>query len=331
MESFYFKELDESILKQIAKKWVEDYAEDQVKIDRITLHPMGMPVGLHAVLRKAKRPVYAILFHCSECSRDDLMLQATTEEILNRIESGEGFSPYMDLLLATQSRSSDNPLLYSTFPSVYRGITPEKWEQAWRFSMVYRGSVIRADVWEHTGIVLYDITVEQDPSIKTKEDVLEEKQQESVRCSRNEGATWRIQYEAVTETLGTSYSKLPEEIFYIILEQYHADIGMFWELLSRRAKDRYSSIEVAKDFDLYDLAKEAFNENSQYFVALKLADIDHRDFYSSNSKPKRKIIGSILQKIVWRERPDVFAQPEIRNNTQWLFEQFNNHRLYKSP
>jgi hypothetical protein len=126
-------------------------------------------------------------------------------------------------------------------------------------------------------------------------------------------------------------SNLPEKDFYSILERYHADIGMFWESLSRKAKDRHSSIEVAQDFDLYDLAKEAYTDNSQHFVALKLADIDKREFYSRNAKPKRKIVGSILQKIVWRESPGVFAHHEIKNNTQWLFDQFNNHGLKKSP
>ncbi len=68
----------------------------------------------------------------------------------------------------------------------------------------------------------------------------------------------------------------PEMTFTKTLEKFHADISMFWELLSRKAKDRHGSIEVAKDFDFYDLAKEAYTDNSQHFVELKLADIDNR-------------------------------------------------------
>jgi len=134
-----------------------------------------------------------------------------------------------------------------------------------------------------------------------------------------------------SENNGIVSSNSPEEGFYSILEKYHADIGVFWELLSHKSKQRHGSIEVAKDLDFYDLAKEAYTENSNRFIALKLADIDNRDFYTSNIKPKRKIIGSILQKIVWNEWPKAFIGPEIKDNIQWLFDQFKKHGPYKSP
>ncbi len=150
-----FHALDIPFLRSIASRWGNDYHEKGVLIDRITMHPMGLSIPLKEVLHNpVKDHKYAVVFHCPDCTSDDLSIQDTAAEILDKI-SGDGFSPYHSLFSATQERGSGSILFYESFENVYLSQPPEDWQKEWRFVLLYSGAVVGCDVWQDTGIELY--------------------------------------------------------------------------------------------------------------------------------------------------------------------------------
>ncbi len=337
-----FSELDLEKLKVITKRWVKQMRLQDGWFEEVTLHRYAAP---H--FRERTSLQYAVVFDVTHVEQP---CGETLQALLAKYIEGSFVDPYVTFLSKTNylkwlslftpktapEDKSDDPLAIHArrfaeqsgmgtpppfvdnevdFPPsfnekdfiyVYRGCPPDNWTKQWLFIPLFKDCLLPDQIQKDESTVLYSrLVVTLNEIFKTPMRV--------DRATQEEQA----------ENIGTSSSNSSiEEGFYSILKKYHTDIGVFWKLLSRKAKQLHGSIEVAQESNLYDLAREVFKENSHRFIALKQADIDNRDFYSNNIKPKRKVVGSILQKIVWRECPEAFSHPEIKNNIQWLFEQF---------
>jgi hypothetical protein len=151
--SFYT--LDIPFLRSIADRWANDYQEEGVLIDRITLHPMGIPPSLKQLLNNpCREQKHAVVFHCPECTSDDVLIHDTAADILDKI-SGDGFSPYHALFSATQELVSGSVLFYESFENVYLKQPSEDWQKEWRFVLLYSEAIVGCDIWQDTGIELY--------------------------------------------------------------------------------------------------------------------------------------------------------------------------------
>lgn len=152
-----FPNLNPSVLESIAAHWVSDYREKDVNIERITIHPRGMPIFLKEVLPNGSDSrKYVVVFHCPDCTRDDLpSANDTAQEHLEKVMNNE-FSPYYDLYAATTgSYRNDSILFYASFRDAYTTNPGKNWRHEWQFIMKYQGAVIPADVWKTTGLTLY--------------------------------------------------------------------------------------------------------------------------------------------------------------------------------
>jgi hypothetical protein len=154
LEPFLFKHLDIDALKIIAGRWAEDYNEKSVRVQTISIHPVAMPIPWAEVLPGQKGPKYAVVFHCPDCTRDDLPNATDSAgEHLQKVLNGE-FSPYTDLWCDLTNKSKH--LFYrDLFESVYRDTPPDNWISEWRFVLKYSGETIPLDVLPDAGVVLF--------------------------------------------------------------------------------------------------------------------------------------------------------------------------------
>ncbi len=164
MKFYPFQELNIHVLQAIAAKWAQDYTSTGAVVQSITIHPMGMPIHLAENLPdRPNRPKYAVIFHCPDCTRDDLPSATdSAEEHLRKVINKE-FSPYTDLFLDLQNKSKH--LFYNGNFKLYQGAEPNDWLSEWRFEMKYQDkgmSALGADIDQKCGVVLFPaVEVEQ--------------------------------------------------------------------------------------------------------------------------------------------------------------------------
>jgi hypothetical protein len=153
-QHFTFKHLDINNLKTIAGRWAADYTEEGARVHTISIHPILLPIPWAEVLPGQKGPKYAVVFHCPDCTRDDLPSNDEPEEEFFQKAIENRFSPYTDLWCDLRNKSKH--LFYrGLFESVYRDTPPDNWISEWRFVLKYLGKKTPLDVMEDSGVVLF--------------------------------------------------------------------------------------------------------------------------------------------------------------------------------
>jgi hypothetical protein len=125
----------------------------------------------------------------------------------------------------------------------------------------------------------------------------------------------------------TSHSLIAD--FQRVMDECYADIGVFWDRLKRKARNRHGSIDSVDPKALYDLAKEVYQEHETYFQELEIKDIDKKDFYATNTDRKRAIIGNVLLQVIARKCPQALTSTEIDTSIQSLHNLFRSKQPFK--
>jgi hypothetical protein len=166
-QPFTFKHLDIDNMKTIAGRWAADYTENGALVNTISIHPVLLPIPWAEVLPGQKGPKYAVVFHCPDCTRDDLPSANDSEEDFLQKVMENDFSPYTNLWCDLTNKSKH--LFYrGLFESVYRDIPPDNWISEWRFILKYSGAMFPLDVMADSGVVLFPAPIPM-PKSQTEE------------------------------------------------------------------------------------------------------------------------------------------------------------------